>query len=245
MDKHLGLIKGFLLELFFPSFCLGCQKEGVFLCGDCQSTLEISEFNYCLCNKNPQRLIPGEKSGKCSRCPDKKLSGLYFALPYQEKTLTRKLIYQFKYDPYLKGLAQPLAQTIALHLVLAKNNTESIWENSVFIPVPMERKKMRKRGYNQAQELAQELSKIIITPAIAKNLVKIKKTRSQTKLSAKERQENMAGAFAIKNPAEIRGRKIFLVDDVYTTGATMNECARVLKDAGAKSVWGIVFAREA
>lgn len=125
------IFKNFLLELFFPSFCLGCQREGLLLCQDCKSTLDISEYNYCLCNKNPLRLAPltqGKHQGKCTRCQDKKLSGLYFALPYKEKFLTKKLIYQFKYEPYLKNLAKVFAQILVEHFVLAHNNTEKIWK---------------------------------------------------------------------------------------------------------------------
>lgn len=237
-------ISNFLLELFFPSFCLGCRKEDSFLCNDCKSTLEISEYNYCLCNKNPLRLANNSKSGKCNGCRDKKLSGLYFALPYKEKFLTKKLIYQFKYGPYLKNLAKNLTNILIEHFVLAKNNTEGIWQNGILIPVPLEKKKLKSRGYNQAEELAKELSKILRVPLISNNLVKIRKTMPQMELSAKEREENLKNAFLVKNPAEITGKKIFLVDDVYTTGSTLEECAKTLKESGVKSVWGIVIARE-
>ncbi|MDO8530028.1 MAG: ComF family protein [bacterium] len=235
-------IKEFLLELLFPSFCLDCKKEGSFLCTDCKATLEISEYNYCLCSQHPLRLPSA--AGKCSRCQGKKLSGLYFALPYKEKFLTRKLIYQFKYEPYLKSLSKVLAEILLEHFVIAKNNTQAIWENSIFIPVPLQIKKQKDRGYNQAQELAKELGQTLSLPLITDNLVKIKATAPQMELSAKERQENLIGVFTIKNPAKIAGKKVFLVDDVYTTGATMEECARVLRAAGAKSVWGIAIARE-
>ncbi|MSU60538.1 MAG: ComF family protein [Candidatus Staskawiczbacteria bacterium] len=236
--------KEFLLELFFPSFCLGCKKEGTFLCYDCKSTLEISEYNYCLCNKDPLRLPAEEKNGKCGRCRNKKLSGLYSALPYKEKFLTRKLIYQFKYQPYIKSLSKPLAEILIEHFVLAKNNTEDIWENSILIPVPLEIKRLKNRGYNQSEAVGKELGHMLNVPLTAGNLVKIKKTLPQMELSAKDRQENLKDAFAIKNPQEITNKKIFLVDDVYTTGATMEECAKTLKEAGAKQVWGIVIARE-
>lgn len=240
-------IKKFLLELFFPSFCLGCQKEGTYLCNDCQSTLEISEYNYCLCNKNPIRLISPSKdrlSGKCLRCNDKKLSGLYFALSYKEKSLTRKLIHQFKYQPYIKDLAKVLTKLLTEHFVLAKNNTQGIWKDSLLVPIPLEKKRLKSRGYNQAEELAKELSKIIEIPVILENLIKISPTIPQMKLTAKERQNNLKNAFFIKRPLEFKNNKIFLVDDVYTTGATMEECARLLGDAGAKQVWGIAIARE-
>ena len=245
-------ISNFLLELFFPSFCLGCQKEGFLLCQDCKSTMEISEYNYCLCNKNPFRIPPENKNGqpfnihkgKCSRCSDKKLSGLYFTLPYKEKFLTKKIIHQFKYQPYIKNLAKNLADLLIEHFVLAKNNTEEIWVNSILIPVPLEKKKLKSRGYNQAEELAKKLSEILKIPLISNNLIKIKRTQPQIKLSSKEREENLKNAFLVEKAAEIKNKKIFLVDDVYTTGSTMEECSKVLKDAGVRQVWGIAIARD-
>lgn len=249
--RYVDKVKRFLLELFLPYFCLGCKKEGFLLCQDCRSTLEICEYNYCLCSKNPFRLpltTKNQQKGKCSRCQDKKLSGLYFALPYKENPpaggLTKRLIHQFKYPPHLKSLGKILASILVEHLVLAKNNTDNIWNNSILLPMPMEKRKLKNRGYNQAEELAKNLSIVLETPLITNNLVKIKKTLPQMKLSLQQRQENLKNAFLIKNPAEIAGKKVFLIDDVYTTGSTMEECARVLKEAKAKSVWGISLARE-
>ncbi|OGZ66411.1 MAG: hypothetical protein A3C50_02595 [Candidatus Staskawiczbacteria bacterium RIFCSPHIGHO2_02_FULL_43_16] len=236
-------ISNFLLELFFPSFCFGCNKEGALLCYDCKSILDISEYNYCLCGKDPLRLPPGA-TGKCSRCQDKKLSGLYSALPYKEKSLTRKMIHHFKYEPYIKTLTPFLAEIVLEHLILAQNTSPGIWEHSVIIPVPLHKNKQKERGYNQSELLGQKIGQVLNVPLISGNLVKIKKTNDQLKLNAKEREENLRGAFNIKNPAQIQGKKIFLIDDVYTTGSTMAECARVLKEAGAKQVWGIVIARE-
>src|SRR3989344_8385151 len=244
VKPYLGtsLIKNFFLELFFPSFCLGCQKEGAFLCDDCKSTLEISEYDYCLCNKNPQRLI-GEAGrsivpGKCGRCQDKKLAGLYFALPYQEKFLTRKLIRQFKYPPRVKSLAKSLAEILIEHFVITGKNTDQIWEHSLLIPVPMETKKQKDRGYNKAEELAKELSKTLRLSLVSDNLVKTKKTRPQIELSAKERAENVKDAFGVKKPAQVTDKKIFLVDDVYTTGSTMEACGPGLKKHGAPPTRG-------
>jgi ComF family protein len=236
-------ILDFLKELLFPSFCLGCNKEGTYLCQDCLAILDISQYHYCLCNKNPLRL-QNTSTGKCSRCKDKKLSGLYAALPYKEKFLTRKLIHQFKYEPYIKDLSKPLTEILEEHIILTGINQE-VWQNSILIPIPLENTKLKSRGYNQSEELAKKLSAKLHIPLIANNLIKIKKTEPQMTLSAKKRQENVKDAFAIKNPTEIAGKKIFLVDDVYTTGSTMEECANVLRTQGAKSVWGIVIARDA
>ncbi len=236
--------KDFLLDLFFPKFCLGCQKEGTYLCDDCRTLLDISEYNYCLCDTKPQRLPPDSKSGKCSRCDDKKLSGLYFALPYKEKALTKKLIYQFKYQPYLKDLAETLASILIEHFIKTGKNTNEIWGNSVLIPVPLDKKKLKIRGYNQSEELAKELSKVLQIPVISDNLIKIKSTKPQMELTKEEREKNLEGVFAVSDTAKFTGKKVFLVDDVYTTGSTMQECAKILKESGAKSVCGICIARE-
>jgi ComF family protein len=262
-NSHLKF-KEFLLDLFFPKFCLGCKREGAYLCDDCRTLLDISEYNYCLCDK-PTRLIPSpphqsfketygvgarQKTGKCSRCRDKKLSGLYFALPYnlpagrQEKTLTKKLIYQFKYKPHLKDLAKTLASILIEHFVKTGKNTDEIWDNGVLIPVPLDKKKLKIRGYNQSEELAKELSKVLQIPVLSDNLIKTKSTKPQMELKKEQREKNLENAFSIKNPAGLTGKKIFLVDDVYTTGSTMSECAKTLKEAGAKQVWGICIARE-
>ena len=240
----------FILGLFFPKLCLGCQKEGTFLCEDCKATLEISEYDYCLCNKKPLLIPPAQKFGKCNKCLSKKLSGLYFALSYKEKSLIRKLIHQFKYKPYTKNLAKPLASLIIEHFIITQKNTDDIWQNSVLIPVSLDKKKLKIRDYNQSEELAKELSKVLKIPVVSDVLIKVKKTEPQMKLKKEEREKNLSGAFAISPACHSResgnlvGKKVFLVDDVYTTGSTMEECARVLRDAGAKSVWGIAIARE-
>jgi ComF family protein len=244
VDNKIPQTKNFLLDLLYPKFCLGCQKEGTYLCDDCRALLDIAEFDYCLCNKKPQRLIYNQESGKCERCQNKKLSGIYFALPYKEKQLTRKLIYQFKYNPHLKDLAKTLASIIIEHLVISKKNTDKIWAEALLIPVPLDKNKLKNRGYNQSQILAEELAKVLKVPVITDNLLKIKSTKPQMELSKAEREKNLENAFKVKNPAELLDKKVFLVDDVYTTGSTMEECAKVLKENGIKNVWGICLARE-
>lgn len=238
VDKYIK-VKNFLLELLFPKFCFGCNKEGSYLCEDCKSLLDICEQQYCLCNKNPKII-----KGKCKKCQNKSLSGLYFALSYKKNPVIKKLIYQFKYEPFIKDLAETFAKIIAEHLIISKNNTEAIWQNSCFVPIPLDKKKLKWRNYNQAEELSKELSKIINVPVVLNNLVKTKSTLSQVDLSEKQREENIKDAFLIKDSVEIKDKKVFLVDDVYTTGSTMNECAKILKKAGVKEVFGITIARE-
>ena len=231
------ILKNYFLDMFFPKFCLGCHKEGTYLCEDCFSVLEIIENHYCLCKK-PQRL---PQSGKCHACFAKKLNGLYFALSYQGN-IVQKIIHQFKYEPYVKELAEPLSSLIIAHFSVSCNpQIEN--QNYILVPVPLTQKKERKRGFNQAKEIAKELSGKLNISLENDVLVKIKETSPQVELGEKERIENPRGAFWVRNAEKVRVGKILLVDDVYTTGATMEECAKVLKEAGAKEVWGVAIAR--
>jgi ComF family protein len=220
--------KAFLKDLFFPKFCLGCNKEGTFLCQDCRHLLDILEVNFPAKNKF--------------------LDGLYFALSYKESGLCQKLIHNFKYPPYLKALAPDLANILIEHFIKIGKNTNEVWENSVLTPVPLHVKKLKERGYNHSQELARELGIILKIPVLTDILVKTKDTKSQVGLNKMEREKNLLGAFSLtKNPQSCGSHgfsKVFLVDDVYTTGSTMQECAKILKENGVKSVWGIAIARE-
>ncbi|MBU0476639.1 ComF family protein, partial [Patescibacteria group bacterium] len=228
--------KIFLLDLLFPKLCLNCQKEGDYLCSDCQALLDVLEFQYCLC-KLPQRLPEG---GKCKRCQNKNLSGLYFALSYQ-KPLTKILIHKFKYEPFIKELSKTLSDLIINHFQLL--NKLPNFSEFALIPIPLDKKRLKWRGVNQAEELAKELSEKLEIPLLANCLIKIKTTFPQVELSEKQREENVKGVFACRNKEKIVGKKILLVDDVYTTGATMEEAARVLKKSGARKVWGLALAR--
>jgi ComF family protein len=220
--------KTFFEDLFFPKFCLGCGREGNFLCQDCRHLLDILEINYPVDNKF--------------------IDGLYFALSYKDNKLCQKLIGNFKYPPYLKALAPTLAGILIEHFIKTGKNTDQVWENSVLIPVPLHPKKLAERGYNQSEELAKELSRVLKVPVLTDVLIKTKDTKSQIGLSGKEREENLIGAFSLTKSVERYDlptlSRVFLVDDVYTTGSTMQECARVLRQSGAKSIWGITIARE-
>ena len=229
-----SILKIFLLNIFFPKFCLGCEKEGTYFCEDCKACLEISEDNFCLC-ENPKRLT---EEGKCSNCQLKELNGLYFTVSYQNK-LIKKLIHQFKYEPYIKELAEPLANLIITHFLLLDKSNQ-IWKGKILVPIPLSKGKLKERGFNQAEEIAKNLSNFLKIP-LCNCLVKIKETPSQVDLSEKERRENIKRVFEIEE--EAKDKRILLVDDVYTTGTTMNEAAKVLKEAGAKEVWGVVIAR--
>ena len=167
--------------------------------------------------------------------------GLYFALPYQN-FFTKKLIHQFKYEPFARELAKSLASLIIAHFNLSEKSLE-YYKDFILVPVPLTKKRQRKRGFNQAEEISRELAKLFQISLITDCLLKIKETLPQVELPKSERFEAQKGVFLVKNEEKIQKRKVLLVDDVYTTGATMEEAARVLKNAGAKEVWGMVVAR--
>jgi competence protein ComFC len=229
-------IKTFFLNTFFPKFCFLCQREGSYLCEDCLATLDILENDFCLC-ENASRL---PRAGKCVNCQKKYLDGLYFAVSYKNN-LIKTLIHQFKYEPYIKELATSLALLIITHFNLMQKTFSG--ENFILVPVPLAKKKLRMRGFNQSEEIANELSKNIKLPFLANCLQKEKETPSQMELTKEEREKNLKGVFSVLGKEKISGKIILLVDDVYTTGATMEECAKVLKHAGAREVWGVAVAR--
>jgi ComF family protein len=229
-------VKNFFIDLLFPKHCISCNREGTFLCQDCFSLIEPNPFQYCLCSK-PQRVI---EKGKCGRCRDRRLSGLYSAADFKQEIL-KNCIHKFKYGPYIKDLSYPLSYLIILHFEALKKKLPA---GSVLIPVPLFSKKERERGFNQSEEISKILSRAWQIELISGNLLKTKNTPAQAGLGKEKRGENLLGAFRLKNESAVKERIIYLVDDVYTTGATMEECARTLKEAGAKQVWGITVARE-
>jgi ComF family protein len=228
-----------ILDIFFPIRCINCQKEGDYLCDDCLSLIEISKFQYCPFCRPPKIT----KDGKSCKVHKKHLDGLFSAASYKE-ALVKKAIHLFKYQPNLLGLAEPLSSLIISHLDFLGNKHLS---GFVLVAIPIHKSKLKQRGFNQSEEIAKELSKKINGTLFLKDaLLKIKKTPPQRELKRKEREKNIKGVFVV-NPKKldfIKNKKVLLVDDVFTTGSTMEEAAKVLKKAGAKKVFGVVIARE-
>jgi len=230
-------IQNFVLNLLYPQFCFNCGREGSYLCEDCKSTLEILQSHQKYSSQK------GEEN-KFSSSPfavARDLKDLYFALPYQN-LLIKNLIQKFKYQPFVRELAIPLTSLIITHFQLIEKSPTEFFD-FILIPVPLEKRKLKWRGFNQAEEIGKELSKFLKISLLNNVLAKIKETPSQVELSDEERKENIKGVFLVKDEELIKNRKILLIDDIYTTGATMEECARVLKTAGAKEIIGIVVAR--
>ena len=195
-------------------------QEGDYLCQDCQAILEISKAHKEYHGQN--------------------IKDLYFALPHRSP-LIKNLIHKFKYPLFVKELAKSLSFVIIEHFQLLDNKPD--FKNFIIIPIPLEKGKLKWRGFNRAEEIAGELAVFFNLPLFNNALVKLKPTQPQAELTGKRRKENIKGAFFCKNQGEIKDKKILLVDDVFTTGATMEEAAGALRKAGAEEITGIVIAR--
>lgn len=121
-------------------------------------------------------------------------------------------------------------------------NTEELPNIDVILSVPLHKKKEQKRGYNQAYLITKELGRLLKTQEKSHVLKRIKNTESQSLLPKYKRQSNVKGAFLVVYPSQIEGKNVLLVDDIITTGSTLNECSRILKEAGAKNVFVAVLA---
>lgn len=115
-------------------------------------------------------------------------------------------------------------------------------DNAIFIPLPLSKSRERVRGFNQSQIIAEYLGSALEMPVVIHALKKIRTTAPQMELARSSRLENMIGAFQVNDESAVRGTTCVLVDDVKTTGATLNEAAKVLKQAGAKNVWAFTIA---
>lgn len=162
------------------------------------------------------------------------LDGITALFNYGENTISR-LIQMFKYN-YLSEIAGIFEK------IIYKTNFNNTWQDFVIIPVPLHPRRERERGFNQAEILAKLFAKKLGLPT-ENNLSRTIYSAPQVKLSGEERRRNLKDAFVFNVEDRAMPEKVLLVDDVYTTGATMEECAKVLKGSGVKTVHGLVLAR--
>lgn len=192
----------------------------------------------CLgCKKENEILCP-DCLGKINRPDTPYLKGIHIAANYQDQTL-KKALWMLKYQS-VKQLAKPLAELIR-ERVWKKLETDG-W---FIVPIPLSWGKLRHRGYNQAELIARHLFNSQNNLLWGGNILsKIRETKSQVEVKDREeRLANIVGSFKVKKPELIKGKKIILIDDVRTTGATMSEAKKILMSAGAKKVVGVVVAR--
>lgn len=226
-----------LLAVVFPSRCLACRHfltrptRGP-LCAACWRALPRHVMPLCACGG------PCGAAGACARCR-RGLSAFSrgASLGPFEGTL-RTLIHELKYRGR-RRVAARLAE-----LLLARPETAQVLSGEcLLLPVPLHPRRRRERGFNQADLLARELGRRSGLAVATTALVRRKDTRSQTGLSAAARRANVAGAFAVRRRAQVVARRVILVDDVTTTGATVRACADALRAAGAADVRLLTLAR--
>ncbi len=218
--------------LFEPHCCIFCRREcdttnGRRICPRCEELIRYNGEHFCL--KCGNRI--GLDYEYCVSCQATSYDFDYARSLFLYDEVTAPMILNFKYNGY-RDYKKPLAKMLSTYY-----DTSDIVA-SVVTSVPMPKKREKQRGYNQAKELALEFCALQNMPYFD-FLERTKENVKQATLSAKERRENIRGSFKAINKAALKNKDVLLIDDVLTTGATASECARVMKEAGARSV--VVF----
>lgn len=232
-----GEISKFIKDILFPVYCLSCEKEeGNFLCKKCLQTLDYSGVFDCpVCHK---RSTDGQT---CQGCQKKTYLDNEIAIfEYKESYLIAKILHEFKYN-FIEELKVLLGFFIDKFL---EKNINYFSDIDFIISVPLHKKRYAERGFNQSDIIAQLLSEKLNKKFIDA-LSRKKKTDQQAKLNREKRFENLENAFEIKKNLKIdlNNKTILLVDDVYTTGATLGECGKVLRENNVKIIKSFTIGR--
>lgn len=224
-----------LLDLMIPPACLACgariDAQDEIICSDCEAKISIVSGNNC-----PK--CGAEVSGPiCKNCSNESFAFDSTDSLFRYAGTIKELIHQLKYHGYVSPAGY---LSVLLAEYLQSNNEISNYE--LLCPVPLHRVRKRERGYNQSALIGYAAAQLMNLP-YAQPVIRSHYTRSQTLLSRDKRKKNLHGAFRVKDPDAVRGKKIILVDDVFTTGSTLNEVAKELKAAGAEKVAAITVAR--
>lgn len=224
-----------LLDLVFPPRCAACRafvSEAHSLCDACQRRWPALRESSCVVCADPFVSGPSHRCGDCLQDPPD-FDRLHAAGLYEGSL--HDLVVRLKYQGE-ERLAVFLGRQISLAL-------EAYEDFDLIVPIPLHVDRLRERGFNQAVLLARNLGRMKKIPVTTEALKKIRPTPPQMTLKKEERRKNLRGVFEVPDERRVRGRSILLVDDVATTGETLREASRVLKEAGAKRVEAAVAAR--
>ncbi|MCZ7583003.1 MAG: ComF family protein [Deltaproteobacteria bacterium] len=242
MDRTVVTRAGeFLLDAVFPPVCMLCETllrpgRGGDVCAACRESLEAVRPPYC--SRCGRPFEEGEPARLCGNCAVSEPDFDMLRAPYVYADPLRTALIRFKFRRVSRN-TRPLAALLGAVAGLGVD-----WRDyDVAVPVPLHAARLRKRGFNQAQILARHLLQGTRLRLDAALLDRVRETVPQVGLSHAARRENVRGAFAVREGADIQGKKILLVDDIATTGATCSEAARVLKKAGAARVDAVTVAR--
>lgn len=224
----MSVILDWLIDFVFPKFCVVCDKEGDFLCRKCKKKLPLA-LQVCPMCTRPS--IYGLTHEYCRKKGG--MDGLISIFDYRDERV-KKAVEAIKF-----GFNRELVKIVLSGWKMPKN-----WEEVALVPVPLHWYRQNWRGFNQAELIARVVGGKKTTVVMA--LTRIKATAQQANVAEKKsRAENLKGCFRIDGEklGQISGKKVVLVDDVFTSGATSRECAKVLRKAGVRQVWGFCLAR--
>ena len=230
-----------LVRIVYPAYCVSCRiplfLSETYLCTTCGQKVEPLKAPLCLKCANP--LPPyGSRLSTCAQCrSERRYFDRGFALvKYQDPV--RTILHQVKFQKklwLLKIFSEPLEQFSC---------STQLKNYDVLIPVPLDTRRERERGFNQALMIAQILAgRNREGVPVRQILRKRKRTFPQSQLKRQERLSNLNGAFLVKKRGSVRGKQLLLIDDIFTTGSTINECAKILKEDGAERVDFLTIAR--
>lgn len=210
-----------ILNYIFPSTCVLCGKlEKNYLCKKCEKRIEkYSKFSFI--EKDSEMIF----------------DRLFYCYYYEKIIRNLLLDYKFRGKSYISNF-------FARMLLNCEKTYRFFSIYDIIIPVPMEKQKKLKRGYNQTELITDIISQNTNIYNGKDEIIKFRETKRQSSLSVKERKENIKDAFIIKNQNTIYNKRVILFDDIFTTGATVNEISKVLKEAGAKEVLVLVLAKD-
>lgn len=217
--------------LVFPARCLGCRRRGTPICSRCEEAIPWLGAETC-----PGCATASALGRLCGRCRNPSaLDGLRAACSFEG--IVRQAIHDLKYRQ--SRFLAPVAADL-----LARSLATRPLQADLLIPVPLAGARRRERGYNQSELIVDHLAAAVGVPSAPGGLERVRETPPQVGRSAAERRLNVRDAFGCPDPSAVAGRRVVLVDDVATTGATLRACAEPLKAAGATRVYGLVVARD-
>jgi ComF family protein len=214
-------IHNLILDTLLPIHCFGCGKEGVWMCKTCFKKIPSRKDQICpICER---MITPDGRT--CINCkPKTSLDGMLCATSYKI-SLIAEAVHRFKYD-FVDGLHIPLAK-----LLIKELNNSNLPIADILIPIPLHKRRLRWRGFNQSELLARRISQRLLPnmeiSVIGNAILRRKYTKPQKEIqNKKERMENIKDAFYVPEPTLIKDKTVFLVDDIATTGSTIKECAK-------------------
>ena len=237
-----------LVDWLYPPRCRACTRtfcgrDAEYFCAECWGRIRLIAHPICSACGRPFPDASGDDHtcGACLARPPQfahAWAWAYYPREEAEEHPLRQAVHKFKYGRKV-SLGKPLGR------LMARGCREFLrgCDADVIVPVPLHPKRLRWRGFNQALLLGRQLSKAYGISTDAFVLRRIRETPPQTQLNEEERRRNVRGAFALAPGRSLEGKKVLLVDDVYTSGATVNECSRTLKRSGAERVYVVTLAR--